>query len=448
VAANIVSGSGNNALLTVDAVSNAARNTWYDSEGNEIKNWEPDELALNDVSVVNNDLLSINATRYKFASIQLTGTWVGTVKFQVSNTDGDYFDISGQVPDGLETPFVTELTANAAIKVPTPFKFLRIRCTAISSGTISGVVVLHKEENSTGQISATGQVTLADSAGAVAGPMLTDSSGANHLPVGIIQDVLISTLNSTTVHLEAGQVFFGSAETTKGVNSIDLSAESSEDLTIEIQQSHDGTNWDHIDIYLLAAGTMVHRNFKALAIYYRIKVTNTGASTTTVFHVYTALTPVSEVLPGALTQAGNLKTAIEESLPAGTNYLGKVATVKDPDESLIPDLYVSTGVGGVNANSRVMRAQACALKAIVLTNYTATPRHVKLYDTATAPVAGVGVPKLVLSLPAAGSLPFFLPDGGFPFVNGIGMTMVLGAANDNATGSATEADISLSSLFT
>jgi hypothetical protein len=481
MAVEIKSGAGSD-LATVDATSKAMRVTNYDSAGAEIVQSLPIAIVMSDVTVVDNDLIgSLDVSAYKFVSIQLTGTWVGTVSFQGSNDNGTFYDVAVQDPRALATPYVTSLTAVGLVKVPVIFKYLRVRVTAYTSGTVEGTAYGYKEENSTGQISSTGEVTVADAAGAVAGPMITGLEGKEHLPIGMIQDVFVSTANSTSANLGAAQIFTGTSESTKGVSSIDVCAACNENLTIEIQQSPDGSNFDHADTYLLAGGSETHRNFKALSAFFRLKITNTGASTTTSLHVDVALTPVSEVLPSALSQAGNLKTSVEEALPTGANTIGNVGlnagatTIGSIDDlaklggvavsmgagtvdagtqrvvlpdaaALSTDFYV-TGVGAVDVNSRMIRTGACELIAVIMTSYAATPRHIKLYDTATAPTAGVGEPVLVLSRASVGNNAYPLPAGGFPFVNGIGMTFVQGAANNNAIGTAT-VDASLTSIFT
>mgnify|MGYP003638964688 CR=1 FL=1 len=444
MAVEIKSGDGSD-LQTVDPVSKAGRVTLYDSEGVEINQSLPVSIATVDVTVVDNDLIgSLDVSAYKFVSLQLTGTWAGTVKFQGSNDNGTFYNIAAQVPDGLATPYVTEVTAIALVKIPIVYKYFRVRVTAYTSGTVQGVALGYKEENATGQISSTGQVTLADANGLVAGPMLTDPSGQNHLPVAVIQDVFLSTANSTTANLDPAQIFYGTAESTKGINSIDFGAHADQNLTIEIEQGHSASTMDHSDSYSLAAGDSTLRNVKALAGFYRLKVTNTGGSATTGLHVNVALTPNSEVLPSSLSHEGHLKTAVSEALPAGTNKIGNVGISKDTE---LTDYYVSAA-GVVGVNSRMLRAQACTLKAVVLMNTTATPRYVKLYDTATTPTAGAGTPVLVVALPAAGTLAFPLGLSGFDFANGIGMTMVLGADNNSVTATATVGDIVLMSVFT
>ena len=127
-----------------------------------------------------------------------------------------------------------------------------------------------------------------------------------------------------------------------------------------------------------------------------------------------------------------------------TKKIGNVGIAAD---TVLSDYYVSAA-GAVGVNSRMIRAQACTLTTIVMTNTVATARYVKLYDTATTPTAGSGTPVLVLALPAAATLAFPLALSGFDFSNGIGMTMTLGPANNNVTATATIADVVLMSVFT
>jgi hypothetical protein len=422
-------------LATVDATSKALRVTNYDSTGTEIVQSLPIAIAINTVTAANNDLLtSVDVSAYKFISVQLTDTWVGTVKFQGSNDNGTFYDIAVQSLNDLVTPYVTSLTAVNIVKVPIVFKYLRIRATAYTSGNIAGTAFGYKEENNTGQISATGEVTIADSAGTVVGPLKTGLDGQEHLPVAALQDVFLSTVNSTENNLEAAQIFTGTGESTKGVNSIDVGAHADQNITIEIQQSHDNAVWDHSYTFLLAANTSTIRNFKALAGYFRIKVTNTSSSATTAMHVKTALTPVSEVLPGALSENGNLKVSVEE---------GTVGVVIKQGTAVLSEFFLGT----TGTNQANVVAAPCILRAITFTNYTATTRHLKLYDTAGTPSAGSSGVLIQCSLPAAGTLVYPLPVEGFAFANGIGRTMTLGIAESDTTPATTANDFSVSLMY-
>ena len=161
MAVEIKSGNGTD-LATVDPVSKAIRVTTYDSEGNEIDLSVPVSLTVTPVTVVDNDIIdSFDASAYKFVSLQLTGTWVGEVKFQASADNGTWFDVASQNVGVLLSPYVISMTETGGVKIPVMFKYLRVRVTAYTSGVVEGVAFGHKQDSNTGQISSTGEVTIA-----------------------------------------------------------------------------------------------------------------------------------------------------------------------------------------------------------------------------------------------------------------------------------------------
>ena len=165
----------------------------------------------------------------------------------------------------------------------------------------------------------------------------------------------------------------------------------------------------------------------------RVSAYTSGTISATIFGHY------EENSSGLISTLGDITLNAET-----TKKIGNVGIAKDTE---LTDYYVSAA-GVVGVNSRMIRAQASTLKSCVLMNTAATARYVKLYDTATTPTAGAGTPVLVVALPAAGTLAFPLGLSGFDFANGIGMTMVLGPANNNVAATATVADIVLMSVFT
>ena len=277
--------------LSVDPTSKAARVTLYDSAGSEITDAVPVAVVVNPVTVINNDIIaSFDVSAYKFISLQLTGTWAATVSFQGSNDNGTFDEIVSQDMGEQTSPYVESTTTNGIYKVPTAFNFLRVRVTAYTSGTVEGIALAYKEDSNTGQISATGAV----------------------------------------------------------------------------------------------------------------------------------------------------------SLNAGANQIGSV--IIDPNPiAMETDLYVGQA-GVVDVNSRNIKNVPTTLRSMTFTNTAATPRYLKIYDTAIAPVAGVGTPVLILALASPGTLAFPLPSEGFVFANGIGMTMTLGPDNANVTPTAT-VDFSMVSVY-
>ena len=298
-------------LLTVDAVSKAVRVTNYDSSGNErLFHPLPISIATSPVTEFDNDVIqSVDVSAYKWVSLQLSGTFVATVKFQGSNDNGTFYDITVQNPGVLLEPYTTTMTGVGLVKIPVLFKYLRVRVTAYTSGTVEGIALAYKESNDSGQISSTGTV-----------------------------DGAVSVTN-----LPATQTVDGSVAVT---------------------------------------------NF-----------------------------PASQAVSGAVSIVGA--------------------------SSLTP-FYA---IGSTGTNQTGVSAAPSILRSVVFTNLAATPRHLKLYDIATTPVAGVGTPVIVCSLAAAGTLAFPLPVEGFPFTNGIGFTMVLGADNGSTTPATTQPDFTVSMIY-
>jgi hypothetical protein len=280
--------------LTVDPVSKAARVTQYDSAGNEITINDPTPVVIvvNPVTVINNDIVaSFDVSTYKFLSLQLTGTWVGTVSFQGSNDNGTFEDVVSQDMGEQTSPYSESTTTTGIYKIPTAFNFLRVRVTAYTSGTVDGIALAYAEDSNTGQISATGAV----------------------------------------------------------------------------------------------------------------------------------------------------------SLNAGVNQIGSVLIDPSPT-AMSTDLYVGLA-GDALLNARNIKNAPTTLRSLTFTNLAATPRYLKIYDTAGVPTAGAGSPVLLVSLASPGTLAFPLPSEGFVFANGIGMTMTLKPPNADTTNTAT-VDFSMVSVFT
>ena len=331
MAVELKSGSSTD-LATVDATSKAIRVTNYNADGSVVDTTVPISIAVNPVTVVNNDIIaSFDVSAYKFVSLQLTGTWVGEVKFQGSNDNGTFEDIVVQNTGDVLTPYVLSMAAVGGVKIPVLFKFLRVRVTAYTSGTVEGTAFGLKEDANTGQISSVG-----------------------------------------TVNIGAGQTV----------------------ATV--------TNLEQLGGEAVSMGA---------------GVVNAG------------------------TQRVVLASDDPVSLAAGTNFIGKISI--SPGE----DLLTSFILGTTGTNAANMVAAPCILRAIVFTNYAATARHLKLYNTAGTPTAGSAGVVIQCSMAAAGTLVYPLPVEGFTFSTGIGRTMVLGAEESSTSPATTEPDFSVSLIY-
>jgi hypothetical protein len=125
----------------------------------------------------------------------------------------------------------------------------------------------------------------------------------------IKQDVVADANNSSDVALTGNQTYEGTASSTLGVAGIQVSMKASQDCTVYIEQSPDGSNWDIVDSYsykyILGGNAWT---IQAVNSFYRVRVTNLSASNMTYFRLQTALCPMVEAVPRTLTQEGRFKT--------------------------------------------------------------------------------------------------------------------------------------------
>ena len=189
----------------------------------------------------------------------------------------------------------------------------------------------------------------------------------------IIQNVVISDINSSSVNLSASGSFTGLAESTLGVNSIQISLKTDQNCTVDVYQSVDGTNWDTKDsfTYYYSKGGMAE-TFQAISSYFRVVITNLSSTAgTTFFRLQTVLCPIADPLPRALNQYGNLRTSggiidEETGVRAEVDTLGSVRTMTPVrligtafNGSVVDSNFWSTSVtgsGSVTQNGEVLMA--------------------------------------------------------------------------------------------
>lgn len=497
--------SGNSSdLQTIDAISKAARVTLYNSDGIEGTREIPVEITVAPVTALNDDIISsIDVSEYAFISLQLDGVWDGTVTFQGSNTNGTFHDIISKNASDDVAPLTATSTINSLFKIPTIYKYFRVKVTAYNSGTVTGAAWGYKEDIEMTSVGQIGIVTLSSETTKVIGTV--NVSAESNSKQGVItaadtaviapshDGVLLSGTSSVdsyvfiesassestwTVELTGvlgGSSFYfeGSSGSTNGIdgNWISLNANQTglAGNVLHHQATTEGKFSGNIagikyfrvravggvginaavDVRLAAGSRSVFLNESIPAgdnAIGTIEVTNLPASQTVDGTISVSNLPVSQTVDGSVSVSNFPASG---ATPAGTNNIGSVSIVAGA-APLTTDFYSSVAANGpdVNNNSRMLRVGACILRAAVMTNYAATSRIVKIYDTGVTPVAGAGTPVLVLSLPAAGTLAYPLPAEGFEFKNGIGMTMVQKAPNNDTTGTATFPDISLTSIFT
>lgn len=87
------------------------------------------------VSAANSDLFSVATGTSTYFSVQLTGTWVGTVTFQASNDNSTWYSTAAiSVGSGA---YVNTATAVGMYYIPATGKYIRARVTAYTSGSVT-----------------------------------------------------------------------------------------------------------------------------------------------------------------------------------------------------------------------------------------------------------------------------------------------------------------------
>ena len=140
-----------------------------------------------------------------------------------------------------------------------------------------------------------------------------DVHGDYHMGVAVIQDNSNDTNNQSTANLSSGATFTGTGTSIPGVAIINVMLYADQNCTVYVDQSGDGTNYDISDTYYYVAsvgGFSVPAQVAGVS--YRVRVTNTGASSTTVLRLYTLLASAGSPLPRSLDPYQNLKVGVYE----------------------------------------------------------------------------------------------------------------------------------------
>lgn len=95
------------------------------------------------VTTLNGDLLpSTDVSGYRRFSVQITGTWSATVTWQGSNDNTNWTAIFADYLGSNTNVSVPSVTFTGVIAGNINFRYLRIRATAFTSGTITGTIEL------------------------------------------------------------------------------------------------------------------------------------------------------------------------------------------------------------------------------------------------------------------------------------------------------------------
>lgn len=151
------------------------------------------------VNSLNGDLVpATNVSAFKWFSLQVLGTWTGTLTFQGSNDNTNWASVAVININSAGGNVVSTTTGNGLFHGPIAYKWLRVRMTGSPTGTATGVLMLFSTAavlNSFG-IAASQQGTWTVSVG-------TPTTGG----LNDYHKVSAATNNADTVKGSAGQLF-------------------------------------------------------------------------------------------------------------------------------------------------------------------------------------------------------------------------------------------------
>ena len=171
--------------------------------------------------VLNADLVaSTDVSSYRTASLQVAGTWVGTLIVQHSNDNVNFLNRDVDVLRVSTSVLQSTITANDIYHIPIYGRYLRVRMTSYTSGTATGTLELSALPTTTnkvsvynGTINATQNGTYTVQPGNTANTTAWKVDGS-----AVTQPVSLATNTPTSTPVTPTTLFLTSAATTNATN--------------------------------------------------------------------------------------------------------------------------------------------------------------------------------------------------------------------------------------
>jgi hypothetical protein len=203
-----------------------------------------------------------------------------------------------------------------------------------------------------------------------------------------------ATGNNTVAQLAAGATFTGTAETIQNLQAAQISVVADQPVTVVVEQFLDAgaTKLVSSDTFTRAASVPLNENVSLPGDYFRIKITNNGASATTTLQAGVTF-GIMATGPRALTNLGNNKTAISEvggtavSVNSGVVDAGTQRVVLPTNQPAIPvtvsgTVTVTDGAGSITVDGVTAAGVAPAGNPVLNAGTDGTLTRSLLTDTA------------------------------------------------------------------
>lgn len=239
--------------------------------------------------------VSLALTDESAGTIQILGTWAGTITFE-GTIDGTNFSPINAVSSSTSSPQTTTTVNGLYRLTPASFSAFRVNMTAFTSGTAT--ISMRATKGVGG--------TFANQILPVKIDQTTNGT-TNRVNIGTDGQVAtngtifaFSTLNSTTAQLASTSTFTGTIESILNQQSYSILFFSDQNSTITIKQYIDvgGTKLiSNLTYTYIAGSTNFARSGVANGNYIQVTVQNTGGSTTTTLQLDTAFGTIPSATP-------------------------------------------------------------------------------------------------------------------------------------------------------
>lgn len=153
--------------------------------------------SLSTASTTNNDLqASVDVSNFKGFSLQLLGTWTGTVRVQGSNDNTNFSTIGVFTPNGTNV-VVGDLTGNGLYVGQIYTRYIRVRVVTGGTGTVQGVL----------ELSTTAPPSIAANVQQGTSPWVTTQQPTTSGGLTTHHVVSAASTNATTVKASSGQLY-------------------------------------------------------------------------------------------------------------------------------------------------------------------------------------------------------------------------------------------------
>jgi hypothetical protein len=307
---------------------------------------------------LNADLLpSTDVSNYAWGSVQVTGTWSGTITFQVSNDNSNWNSMTWASSGNTTNSSSSATTGNATYHGPISGRYIRIRMTTYASGTANGIVELFNNSR------------VLNSMGVAAGQSGTWTVGSN---------------SATGVGVPANAFYMGIINSGGSLSGIATPARTADngpgDSTITVTPLiYNGSTYDRARAVNSSAGT-----------------TGTGLPAAGVLGIYNASAPT--------VTSGNFERL---QLDTNANLKSTLATQLAGEDLAANRLMVEqrNSYNNVTTNTTTtVKSGAGLLHAIVVNNpsaITTTPLTLTIYDNTSAAAPTVATTTVPLNTTAA-----------------------------------------------